>query len=96
MSYDSQKLNRLLISSSWQIAPSCINKVLQKFSMTSPESSYTKIVANELSFLLVTHMTCFVIWFVLYGILKSGFSSGQIPERLGIQVLDEVFRPQDE
>jgi hypothetical protein len=35
--------------------------------MTSPETSYTKDVANELRFLLVTHMTCFDIWFGSYG-----------------------------
>jgi hypothetical protein len=29
--------------------------------MTSPETSYTKDVTNELIFLLVTHMTCFDI-----------------------------------
>jgi hypothetical protein len=32
--------------------------------MTSLETSYMKNVANELSFLVVTHMTCFDIWFV--------------------------------
>jgi hypothetical protein len=34
--------------------------------MTSPETSYTKDVANELSFLLVTHMTCFDLRFGRY------------------------------
>jgi hypothetical protein len=55
--------------------------------MISPETSYTKIFANELRFLLVTHMTCFDIWFGHYGILKSDFSSVQILDRLGIRCL---------
>jgi hypothetical protein len=50
--------------------------------MTSPETSHTKNVANELSFLLVTHMTHFDIWFGCYGILKSCFSSGHVMDRL--------------
>jgi hypothetical protein len=50
--------------------------------MTSPETLYTKNVVNELRFLLVTHTTCFDIRFDRYGILNSGFSSGQILDRL--------------
>jgi hypothetical protein len=46
--------------------------------MTSPETSYMENVSNELSFLLVTHTTCFDMRFGCYDILKSGFSSGQI------------------
>jgi hypothetical protein len=57
--------------------------------MTSPETLYTKYVINELSFLLVTHTTCFDIWFGSYGILKSGSISGQ----MGTQVFDQVFGP---
>jgi small neutral amino acid transporter SnatA (MarC family) len=64
--------------------------------MISPETSYTKNVANELSFMLVTHTTCFNIRFGRYSILKSGSSFAQIMDRLGIQVLDRVFGPQDE
>jgi hypothetical protein len=64
--------------------------------MISPETLYTKNVANELNFLLVTDTTCFDIRFGHYNILKSGSSSGQILDRLGIQVLDHVFGPQDE
>jgi hypothetical protein len=52
--------------------------------------------ANKLSFLLVTHTTCFDVRFGHYGILKLGSSSEQILDRLGIQVLDQVFGPQDE
>jgi hypothetical protein len=56
--------------------------------MISPETSYTKNVANELSFLLVIHTARFDIWFGCYSILKSGSSFGQIRDRLSIQVLD--------
>jgi hypothetical protein len=38
--------------------------------MTSLETSYTKDVANELSFLLVTHMTYFDARLDSYGILE--------------------------
>jgi hypothetical protein len=62
--------------------------------MTSPETLYTKNVVNELRFLLVTHMTCCDIWFGHYGFLKSGFCAGQM-DSLGIQVLAQVFGPQD-
>jgi hypothetical protein len=55
----------------------------RNFAMTSPETSHTKNVANELSFPLVTHMTHFDIWFGRYGILKSCFSSGHVMDRLG-------------
>jgi hypothetical protein len=63
--------------------------------MTSPETLYTKNVVNELSFPLVTYMTCFDLWFGRYGFLKSGFSAGQILDRLGIPVLGQVFGPPD-
>jgi hypothetical protein len=45
--------------------------------MTFPETSYTKHVTNKLSFLLVTHMTYFAIWFGRYGVLKPGSISGR-------------------
>jgi hypothetical protein len=54
----------------------------QNFAMTSVETSYMKNVANELSFLLVTHTTRFNIRFGRYGVLKSCFSSGQVMDRL--------------
>jgi hypothetical protein len=63
--------------------------------MTSPETLYTKDVANKLSFLLITHMTCFDIRFGRYRFFKSGFSAGQILDSLGIQMLGQDFRPQD-
>jgi hypothetical protein len=63
----------------------------QNFAMTSPETSYTENVANELSFPLVTHTTHFDVQFGHYGILKSCFRSGHI----GLQVFGQVFGPQD-
>jgi hypothetical protein len=50
--------------------------------MTSPESSHTKNVANELSFPLVTHMTHFGIRFGRYGNLNLCFSSGHAMDSL--------------
>jgi hypothetical protein len=63
--------------------------------MTSSETSYTKDVANELSFLLVTHTTCFDILFGRYRFLKSGFSARQILDSLRIQVRGQVFGAQE-
>jgi hypothetical protein len=63
--------------------------------MTSLETSYMKNVTNELSFLLVTHMTCFDIHFYHYRFLNSDFSARQILDSLAIQVLGQVFGPQD-
>jgi hypothetical protein len=80
VSYGSQKLDQLLHQYFWQ-----------NFAITSPETLYMKDVANELSFLLVTHMTCFVIRFGCYRFLKSGFSARHILDNLGIQVLGQVF-----
>jgi hypothetical protein len=67
----------------------------RNFAMTCPETSDTKDVANELNFLLVTHMTCFDIWFDNYRLLKSGFSTRQILDSLGIQMLAQHFELQD-
>jgi hypothetical protein len=63
--------------------------------MISPETLYMKNVAKELNFLLVTHSICFDIWFRCDKILKSDFSADQVLDRLGIQVLGQVFGPQD-
>jgi hypothetical protein len=41
-----------------------------------------KNVTNELSFLLVTHMTCFNIQFGRYGFLKSGYRAELILDKL--------------
>jgi hypothetical protein len=67
----------------------------QNFAITTPETLYMKNVVNELIFLPVTHMTCFDIRFNRYEFLKSGFTAGQILDRLVIQVLGQVFGPQD-
>jgi hypothetical protein len=48
--------------------------------MTSPETSYMKNVTNELSFLLVTHMTHFEKR--RHRFLKSGYSAELILDRL--------------
>jgi hypothetical protein len=50
--------------------------------MTSLEISYTKNVANELIFLLVTHMTHFNIRFGHHGFLKSDYGAELILDRL--------------
>jgi hypothetical protein len=50
--------------------------------MTSPETLYTKNVANELSFLLVTHTTRFNIRFGRYRFWKSGYGAELILDRL--------------
>jgi hypothetical protein len=96
MSYGSRKLNRLLKK---QFGAYCTflykSGFWQNFAMTFLETLYTKNVINERRFLLVTHMTYFDIWFGRYGILKTGFSAGQILDRLSIQVLGQVFWPQD-
>jgi hypothetical protein len=61
--------------------------------MTTPETLYTKNDVNKLSFLLVTHTTCFNTRFDCYEFLKSGFIVRQILDRLVIQVLGQVFGP---
>jgi hypothetical protein len=50
--------------------------------MTSPETSYTKNITNELSFLLVTRTTHFDIWFGRYKFLNSGYGAELILDRL--------------
>jgi hypothetical protein len=62
--------------------------------MTSPKTLLMKNVVNEVSFLLVTHMTCFDTRFGRYRFLKSGCSADPVLDRLGIQVFDQVFGPQ--
>jgi hypothetical protein len=52
--------------------------------MTSPETSHTKNVANELSFQLVTHTTHFDIRFGCYGLLKSCFSFGHVIDWIAV------------
>jgi hypothetical protein len=50
--------------------------------MISPETSHAKNVANELSFLLVTHTTCFNIWFCRYVFLNLGAGAELILDRM--------------
>jgi hypothetical protein len=54
----------------------------RNFVMTSPETSHTKNVTNELIFPLVTDTAHFNIRFGCYGILKSCFSSRHVMDRL--------------
>jgi hypothetical protein len=54
----------------------------KNFSMTSPETSYTKNVANKLRFLLVAHTTRFDIRFGRYRFLKSDYGAALILDRL--------------
>jgi hypothetical protein len=63
--------------------------------MTTPETLCMKNVIKELSFMLVTHRTCFDTRFDRYEFLKSGFSVGQIMDRLVMQVLGQVFGSQE-
>jgi hypothetical protein len=63
--------------------------------MTSLETLNTKISVNELSFLLVTHMVYSDARFDSYGILKSGQDAENFPDRLYIQMNDQVLQAQD-
>jgi hypothetical protein len=68
----------------------------QNFAVTFPETLYTKAVANELSFPLVTHMTSSNIQSNRYEFLKSDLDAEQILDRLTIHVFDQNFGPEDE
>jgi hypothetical protein len=59
----------------------------RNFTITSPETVYTKNITNELRFLLVTHTTHFDIRFGRYDALKFCFSSGQVMDRLDCRCL---------
>jgi hypothetical protein len=63
--------------------------------MTSPEILYTKNVVNKLSFLLVTHMTCFSTWFDRYEFFEVRIQCWTDSGQTGIHVLGQVFGPQD-
>jgi hypothetical protein len=52
--------------------------------MTSLETLYTKVVFNELRFLLVTHMVYSNARFDSYGLLKTGQGAEHILDRLEI------------
>jgi hypothetical protein len=76
--------------------PSYTNQVFGKILPCPSQKIVYKNVANEPSFLLVTHMIIFDIWLDRYEFLKSDFAAEQILDRLTIQALDQVFGPQDE
>jgi hypothetical protein len=63
--------------------------------MTTPESLNRKIVFNELSFPLVTHTVYSNVWFDSYGSLRSGQGAENFPDRLHIQMNDQVIQAQD-
>jgi hypothetical protein len=63
--------------------------------MTSPETLSTKVVFDELRFLLVTHMTYFDARFDSYGILKSGQGAEHFLDRLDIPMNDQVLKAED-
>jgi hypothetical protein len=97
VSYGYRKLDRLLNQEFWtDLTFPDKSGFWRNFSMTSPETSYIKDVDNELIFLLVSHTTYFNIWFGCYVFLKSGFTAGQFLDRLVMQVIGQVFGPQDE
>jgi hypothetical protein len=63
--------------------------------MTSPETLNTKVVANELSFQLVTHTTYSDAWFDSYEILNSGQGAENFLDRLDIPTNDQVLKAED-
>jgi hypothetical protein len=94
VSYGYQKLDRLLNQDFWaELSFQYKSGFWQNFAMTLPETFYTKYVANEPSFLLVTHTTNFNIQINQYEFFKSGFAAEQILDRLTIQAFDQIFGP---
>jgi hypothetical protein len=69
-SYRSWKLDWSLNQHFWQIKPSCIKQSFGKISPWPTQKLWYENIANELSFLLVTHTTHFNIRFGRYGALK--------------------------
>jgi hypothetical protein len=63
--------------------------------MISPETLYMKNSVNECSFPLVIHTAYFDTWFGHYGLLKLGYGTDHILDRLVIQVIDQVLGPQE-
>jgi hypothetical protein len=63
--------------------------------MKSPETSNTKVVIDELRFLLVTHMTYFDGRFDSFEILKSEQGVENFLDRLDIPTNDQVVRAED-
>jgi hypothetical protein len=63
--------------------------------MPSPETLNTKVVVNELIFLLVSHTTYSDARFDSYRILKSGQGVEDFLDRLGIPMNDQILRVED-
>jgi hypothetical protein len=92
MSYSYRNLYQLLNQKFWADWTFLYESgFLVKFCYDLPETLYMKNVINKLSFLPVTHTTCFDIRFDPYEFLKSDFHTDQVPDRLVIHVLDQVF-----
>jgi hypothetical protein len=82
VSYDYQKLDRLLDRNFWiDLASLYESGFWQKFPMTSLETLYMKNVVNELSFLPVTHTTYFDIRFGYYEFFEHRFPTDQVLDR---------------
>jgi hypothetical protein len=60
--------------------------------MTSPETLNMKFAVNEFSFPLVTHTAYSDARFESYEILKTGEGVEHYPDRLDIQMNDQVLR----
>jgi hypothetical protein len=71
------------------------SRIWWNFAMTTPETLNTKLAANELSFLLVTHAVYYDAQFDSYGILKSGRGAENFLDRLDIQMNDQLLQAQD-
>jgi hypothetical protein len=63
--------------------------------MTFPENLNTKVVDNDLSFPLITHMAYSDARFGSYGILKSGRGAENFLDRLCRPAKDQVLRAED-
>jgi hypothetical protein len=63
--------------------------------MTFPETLKTKVAANELSFLLVTHTVYSDARFESYGILKSGRGAENFLDRLDRPANDQILGAED-
>jgi hypothetical protein len=60
--------------------------------MSTLETWNMKLVVNELIFPQVTHTTYFDARFDSYGILKPGQGAEHYPDRLDIQMNEQVLR----
>jgi hypothetical protein len=97
VSYGYRKLDLLLNHDFWaELTFLYKSGFWQNFTMTFLETLYTKDVANEPSFLLVTLVTNFDIQLDRYEFFMSDFTAEQILDRLTIHALGQIFGPQDE